>query len=296
MKKCTVLAHCLISLIKPRSFLSPVLLGITAYIYQSIGSKVLIDLLSSMGLCASYHDIKVLETSLIMAPKSTLKQGTFVQYAFDNCDFNVNTIDGNGTFHNMAGIKCITPSDGIVNAKDTVVKQHRLNHSALVENKGIVQAGPVNRTNLSGLQDFVFLDLDDLFPSKSSGDQPSPHNVLWMVAKFWNTMGVPGWQGFLENITSSGYSDTSTVLTLPFIMAPPSELETINTALLMAANDCDNSKVFVTFDLPLYMKAMQLTLSAPPESPLQKIVVRLGGFHLTMSFLGTIGFIMAESD
>lgn len=51
----------------------------------------------------------------------------------------------------------------------------------------------------------------------------------------------------------------------------------------------------VKFDLPLYMKALQITLSLPPESKLKNVVIRLGGFHLIMSFMGCIGHTMADS-
>lgn len=51
----------------------------------------------------------------------------------------------------------------------------------------------------------------------------------------------------------------------------------------------------VTFDQQLYSKAVPMVLAAPPGSPLQRIIVRLGGFHLLKSFLGAIGNIMAGS-
>lgn len=51
----------------------------------------------------------------------------------------------------------------------------------------------------------------------------------------------------------------------------------------------------VTFDQPLYAKAVEMVFSAAPTDPMSKIFVRLGGFHLLMSFLGSIGFIMAGS-
>ena len=53
---------------------------------------------------------------------------------------------------------------------------------------------------------------------------------------------------------------------------------------------------FVTFDQPLYAKAVKMVSSAvTSSSKLSSIVVRLGGFHLLMSFMGAIGNIMAGS-
>ena len=46
----------------------------------------------------------------------------------------------------------------------------------------------------------------------------------------------------------------------------------------------------VTFDQPLYLKAVEIVLSCN-----MNVVCRLGSFHVIMSFLGSIGTIMAGS-
>ena len=48
----------------------------------------------------------------------------------------------------------------------------------------------------------------------------------------------------------------------------------------------------VTFDQPLYIKATEIVASV---TDLPNIFIRLGGFHLTMSYMGSLGFIMAGS-
>jgi len=48
----------------------------------------------------------------------------------------------------------------------------------------------------------------------------------------------------------------------------------------------------VTFDQPLYIKAAEIVASS---QNLEKVIVRLGGFHLLMSYLGSIGHIMTGS-
>lgn len=44
-----------------------------------------------------------------------------------------------------------------------------------------------------------------------------------------------------------------------------------------------------------YIKAREIVSSSPETSDFSKIIVRLGGFHLIMSFLGSIRYIMEES-
>lgn len=56
----------------------------------------------------------------------------------------------------------------------------------------------------------------------------------------------------------------------------------------------DNTTVF-TFDQPLYCKALTILQSLPLDSNLKHVVLRLLGFHMEMSFLGSIGHLVAGS-
>ena len=51
----------------------------------------------------------------------------------------------------------------------------------------------------------------------------------------------------------------------------------------------------LTFDQHLYWKALTIIQSQPDGSHLKGMVLRLGGFHMQMSFLGSIGHLMAGS-
>ena len=95
-----------------------------------------------------------------------------------------------------------------------------------------------------------------------------------------------------------GNFETTHLLALPFINLDPGNLSTIYTALLHAVEGTKSQKqthCVVTFDQPLYMKAVEIVAAGGEESPLSKVVVRLGGFHLLMSFMGAIGTIMRGS-
>jgi len=56
-----------------------------------------------------------------------------------------------------------------------------------------------------------------------------------------------------------------------------------------------NAKVIITFGQPLWWKALTIIESQPEGSDLRQIVLRMGGFHTLMSFLGSIGNIMSAS-
>ena len=93
----------------------------------------------------------------------------------------------------------------------------------------------------------------------------------------------------MKKISQQEFIDMSKIMKLPFLINPPSSEDTIYTAIRLAA---DHSRkmgfkyTFVTFDLPLYMKALQILLSMPATFDLSHVVLRLGGFHLLMSYLG----------
>ena len=53
--------------------------------------------------------------------------------------------------------------------------------------------------------------------------------------------------------------------------------------------------MFVTFDQPLYVKAVDMVAASVNGNDLSSVVVRLGGFHLLMSFMGVVGYIMGGS-
>lgn len=102
----------------------------------------------------------------------------------------------------------------------------------------------------------------------------------------------------METLYEKRDFQTSAVVSLPFINLAPSNPSTIYTALLQAATKgASNGQnlTMVTFDQPLYAKAREMVAAAPDDSPLKSLYIRLGGFHLLMSFLSSIGFIMAGS-
>ena len=56
-----------------------------------------------------------------------------------------------------------------------------------------------------------------------------------------------------------------------------------------------NVTPIMTFYQPLYLKALTVISSDHADSDLKSIILRLGTFHLQMSFLGDIGYLMAGS-
>ncbi|KAJ8881771.1 hypothetical protein PR048_018257 [Dryococelus australis] len=65
--------------------------------------KLLIDMLSSMCMCAPYKEAIKSEGSVTDCTEDPLNNG-YVQFAYDNADYNVNTLGEHGTFLAIRGI------------------------------------------------------------------------------------------------------------------------------------------------------------------------------------------------
>lgn len=88
-KKSIAIAHCAISAARLASFLSPLQIGLQAFLHKKFASRKLIDVLSFMGFCSSYNETTTFEVSSIMRPPLAVNQQALCQMVYDNADFNI---------------------------------------------------------------------------------------------------------------------------------------------------------------------------------------------------------------
>lgn len=110
----TTICHSTMSASRPRSFLSPLQLGLSVHLHSKYGSRHLIDLLHSLSLCASYNETVAYLNAANDNVQPEITQDAFTQFVFDNADVNTTTIDGHGTIHILGGIKCVTPANAML--------------------------------------------------------------------------------------------------------------------------------------------------------------------------------------
>lgn len=299
--KIITMSHMLMTAVRPRSFSSSILLGLSCMMHTKFSAKGLIDCLYNIGLCASYSETIRFETSIVNDPDNfNFISDTYLQFVYDNADHNTATIDGKNTFHCMGGIMCVTPSSSITfNTKFPRIK-------------GALSLNNTNNTGFLPLTDFKNnkpFKLDSVIVRNWKETehidfklQIKPIDLLYFYGKHAAPEKTPNWHGFMNKFHSTNiHFTTSRVIALPFINAPPSDHTTILTALIDArhrANKNNQQHCFVTFDLPLYMKASEIVSSIEPDNDphnIRSVIPRLGGFHLAMSFLGAIGNIMTGS-
>ncbi|CAH0556725.1 unnamed protein product [Brassicogethes aeneus] len=295
--KCTNICHSIMTAVRPRSFKSKLQLGLAVFFHRRFGSKRLIQIFSSFGLCASYNDTIMYEAAAVFhRPPHVLppETGTLIQYVADNADINVNTLDGNNTLHIMGIIQIVTPKNSVLLEEPLPRIKEALSANyfqakahvpiQMYQNNCVVGYSKIN------VKDFVYGTETVSFLKKA--------DVVWFYGK-WKNASLLGWNGFIERLTNNymNYSK-SQISFLPFIHQPASNYNTIYTTLLCALENAKrygHTVCIVTFDQPLYAKAREIVSAAPEGSEESKIIIRLGGFHLLMSFLGAIGHIMQGS-
>ena len=121
-------------------------------------------------------------------------------------------------------------------------------------------------------------------------------DVLWKSSIMFGSPR-PAWSGMMQLVHEGEHPGKSSAMFLPMIDMNPSDTTCVYSTLKYIENHARRHCVtpIVTFDQPLWWKAMMVVLAEPIGSDLRSIVVRLGGFHTEMSFLGCIGHLMAAS-
>ena len=90
----------------------------------------------------------------------------------------------------------------------------------------------------------------------------------------------------------------SGVFFLPMIDMSSNDMNCIYSTLRCVCKEAKRRNVktpVLTFDQPLWWKAQIIVASQSGDNEIRGIVLRLGGFHAEMSFLGCIGHIMTGS-
>ena len=109
-RRCSSIAEAIIAAARPRSFVSPLLLAISSFIYRKYAAKELITILHKLGFAEGYDEIERLNTAFLEA--DGMQQGfsgSFLQTLWDNSDKNERTLTGFDTFHALGGIAVLTP-------------------------------------------------------------------------------------------------------------------------------------------------------------------------------------------
>ena len=187
--------------------ISTLRLSLGTYILRKTGSKLVINVLSAVGLLPSYHNLRLYEASTVMdPPKMQVEDDAFVQFVFDNTDHNVRTLDGLHTFHSLGGIASYTPAEYITfeGGSKKLTKMPNISEIAAQAKIDIVPCGTMNK---EALKSIVFEDPDKLLIKKRASVQICCSPVLagYILGKFLCVKNLPSWKGFMEVISRDSH-------------------------------------------------------------------------------------------
>ena len=250
--------------------LAPLQLGLAVQMHHHFASRFLVDTLSSHGFCSSYTTVQKYARSAAATQGTDIPgytPGKFVQYVADNVDHNTRTLDGRGTFHGMGIIATITP--GTRTCK-TVPKRIVTNEEILdAGNVPIYYYGPREKHRLLYKEIRNLKVVDDL---KSL-------DLLWKVSQPILKSPQVGWSGTMQRVCQGEHPGQSSILFLPMIDMDPGDETCIYSTLRFVSEKAKRYNVtpIITFDQPLWWKALMIVLNEPQQSDIKSIVLRLGG-------------------
>ena len=106
---------------------------------------------------------------------------------------------------------------------------------------------------------------------------------------------VPNWTGYNTLLSKESIPPLLKVLYLPIIDASTTEFSTINAVLQRSTKIADElglQYVCLVFDEAIYAKIQQISWKNTPY--MNRFVVRLGAFHMAMSFCGAIAKLFGD--
>eukprot|EP00795_Rhopilema_esculentum_P015939 gene15939-biopygen5325 len=276
---------------RPRTLIAPLQLGLGVQMHHHFGSRFLVDSLHRHGFCCSYSEVQAYERSAAIKDGVELsipERQTLVQYVADNVDHNIRTIDGRNTFHGMGIIATITPRSA---ARTSTFIPRRCN----ISSDEIAAIGAINIKQYNIANNQLNIRYDQLL-SNEIVDPTSKLDLLWQVSWLLNPRR-PSWSGTMQWCHQGEYPGKSSVIFLPMIDLDPSNVTCIHSTLDFVSRHAKKYDVtsILTFDQPLWWKAICIIKGEPIDSPLHQIILRLGAFHTEMSFLGSIGYLMRGS-
>ena len=209
-----------------------------------------------------------------------------IQYMADNVDHNIRTIDGLNTFHGMGMIVSVTPGS------QTSTRVPRVS----VTPKDVVAVGRINIRHLTSPRDGLDTLRYEVLQDEMEKDRSTNLDLLWKLSLTLRSPR-PAWSGMMQAVHTGVHPGQSSVFLLPMIDMNSSDPTCIYSTLTFLSERAKqyNAKVIITFGKPLWWKALTIIESQPEGSDLRQIVLRMGGFHTLMSFLGSIGNIMSAS-
>ena len=202
-------------------------------------------------LCTDLHDVDI---------------DSFLHFVADNVDHNIDTIDGLNTFHGMGIIACVTNAKKcrLPAIKRTTIKSTEIVKTGKFEIKFYNFSCDIKPLNM--FKDILF--------NVALGNTKVLGNLwqyVWLV-----TPMKPLWNGFMK-LSQDGPRQSITAIHFePMIDMPSSAYSCIysTTSFLSVLSRTYSIDSVLTFDQPLYWKAMEITTQKQQKGSFNKMIIK----------------------
>ena len=283
---------------------TPKSIALAMAIRQMTGSASLITLISGLGHCMSHSFVLSHETALAqlnISNDSAIPPGFIASVpttlAWDNDDFSEETRSGKGTTHITGGI--IIQREQASTAINDLERRENIPRLKKL-------AAPSRDIDPYSIGKRKTVDLNVAMANTEIGEEHhvSPQidakkkDIAFTLCRFLgNSICLPNWTGFNTKLTiSRNIPKQSKIGYLPVIDASPTEFSTVKEILVRSeeiANKLNLKYICLVFDEAIYAKVQQVRWKE--ERYLRRFVVRLGDFHMAMSFCGAISKLFKDA-
>ena len=298
--KQAALGQGLVQAARPQGSIMPLLFGVGVDL-DMFGVQQLHIKLSRLGFTLSCDEIRRYKHSVMQIPGHDVAlklsdPSPVVHFVADNVDHNVKTLDGFGTFHGMGIISATAFPPGVIGNTQKVVRRLEKPMKVREATRGnkCVPIISFSHSNEQGLKSVKLCSIKSL-------QRPLTLPAILNLNSLWHAAGPIGpskqphsnWSGFMQSVCLGDHTGVSAVEMLSIVDLNPSDEDCIHSTLLFVIDQAKSLNIQtpnITFDQPLYIKAVDVAIKSNLD-----IVIRLGGFHTLMSFLGAVGHVMKGS-
>ncbi|KAG5869427.1 hypothetical protein JTB14_003119 [Gonioctena quinquepunctata] len=139
-----------------------------SFIYKKFRYRKLLDVLSLLGSCSTYVGAVRFEISSTLKTESELCAEGFIQFIYDNANFNTQTIDGYNTFHVMGGMYTVGPASAVP-PDATIARLTKIPAAEVIERSGHLTLKHFEaKQGGDGLKEIKIQDLSSKFQTEDA--------------------------------------------------------------------------------------------------------------------------------
>lgn len=289
--KTASIGQCIVQAVRPRALICPLQLSLAVQMDHHFSSRFLLDTLYKLGFCSSYSEVQMFKRCAATSHDDglgSISNNHVVQYVADNVDHDICTLDGRFTFHGMGMLAAVTPC---LPSRRRCISRIKVNIDDILSIGKVAIHHYKNPTD-TVLSQIRYEDVANVGGSNPYGDL----DLLWLTSGCYPTPR-PFWSGAMQTILVGEHSGRASIFYLPMIDMPATDETCIFSTIHFIASQAHryNFDPVITFDQPLWWKAMKIVAGEGPSSQISRVTLKLGGFHLIMSYVGCIGTIMMSS-